>query len=173
MGKLWRADLSVGDIPPTSSKVTLQRDLAHFRKQLPLRKPPTLMCRAEILMLNNETWSWLEVHNVWQWLETENMRRSIILVKLYENFFNEISNLTNCQNQPMVCFPSRWLVMSDSVSIATHSQHLSLKSLCGSLTIQGVSVGNWALLVTHTDDETRVKRLCCIWTAAGLLCRLY
>lgn len=95
------------------------------------------MWRAEVLiqlMVNNETWLLLEVQNLWQWLETENRRWWIILLILYDRLLTKVSNFTKTQKQPMVSFPSRWLMMSDSVSITTHIQHLSRKSLCGSLT---------------------------------------
>lgn len=72
VGKCWRKELSVNDIHPTSSRVILQRDLAHFRKQLPPRKPPTLM-RAEDLiqsvvknMNHIYYWSFTEYDNGWK-----------------------------------------------------------------------------------------------------------
>ena len=65
------------------------------------------------------------------------------MINHFRHFFPlKFQILQTVKSQPMGSFPSRWLVMSHSVSITTHSQHLSLKSLCGSLTIQGVSVGN-------------------------------
>lgn len=77
----------------------------------------------------------------------------------------------NGQRRPMVVFPSRWLVTSGCVSTSTHVYYQSHKlhstSLCASLTTaQGGSVGKWEKLSTHTDDRTRVWRVCHIWTAA-------
>ena len=76
VGKLYTTAFSVNGIHPTSSEGILQRDLAHFRKQLPTRKPPIFMCRVEImiqLMVGNYTWSWLEVQSMSWWLDTGNI----------------------------------------------------------------------------------------------------
>ena len=153
-------------IPPAAKQFS--KGIWHTSgEQLPSRKLPALVCGAETsisLMVSNEAWLWLEDQNVFQCLKTKNMRRLDVLVK---NLSPKFQILQTVKSQPMGSFPSRWLVMSHSVSITTHSQHLSLKSLCGSLTIQGVSVGNWALLVPHTDNKARVKRLC--WVTSGQL----
>ena len=73
VGKLWRAVFSVTDIHPTSSAGILQRDLAHFRKQLPPGNLPPSCAELKFwsswwsVMRHDHDWRFKMCHVVRNW----------------------------------------------------------------------------------------------------------
>lgn len=74
-------------------------------------------------------------------------------------------------SQPIMLFPSRWLLTSGSVSVGRHDHRPSQKLLSKTFVVHwphhsALSVGKWGQLSAHTNHKLKSKKhTCYIWTS--------
>lgn len=175
MGKLWRAEFNMIIIlDPTSSRL-FSKGIWHTSSSSCLNLPPSsielefwsncwykntiMIGRSKCITMIRR---WLsKVPNQFGWFFIINFHHNFRLIKLSKSANGALS--LQMVGDVRLCF--YYNTRPISITKAPFKDLLLLIDH----SIQGVGVGNWEQLSTHTDYKAQVRRLGHIWTAKELL----